>query len=83
MLGEWFAKNPEKRKDIFLATKFALSFDASFTQSVSNDRNYMREHCATSLKKLKTDWIDLYYVHRIDPTIPIETTMQALVELKK
>ncbi|KPI38075.1 Aldo-keto yakc [NADP(+)] [Cyphellophora attinorum] len=82
-IGEWFARNPEKRKDIFLATKFALSYDmTTWQQFVSNDPEYIRKACASSLKKLQVDSIDLYYVHRIDPKVPIETTMKTLVELK-
>ena len=55
----------------------------TYTQSVHNDREYMRNAIEGSLKKLQTDYVDLYYVHRIDNTIPIEKTIEALVELKK
>ena len=38
--------------------------------------------CEESLKRLGTDYIDLYYMHRMDPDTPIEETMRALLELK-
>jgi aryl-alcohol dehydrogenase-like predicted oxidoreductase len=69
---------------VFLATKFAGVFNPdtkSFT--VRGDAQYVREACEKSLKRLGIDSIDLYYVHRIDKTVPIEETMNALKELVK
>src|SRR5437762_6945816 len=42
---------------------------------------YVREACEKSLKRLKTDVIDLYYIHRVDPTVPIEETIGAMSDL--
>ena len=42
---------------------------------------YVREACEKSLKRLETDVIDLYYIHRVDPTVPIEDTVGAMSEL--
>jgi aryl-alcohol dehydrogenase-like predicted oxidoreductase len=53
------------------------------TFSCRGDAEYVRESCETSLKRLGVDSIDLYYVHRIDKTVPIEETMNALKELVK
>jgi len=44
------------------------------TFSSRGDAQYVRESCETSLKRLGVDSIDLYYVHRIDKTVPIEGT---------
>jgi aryl-alcohol dehydrogenase-like predicted oxidoreductase len=55
----------------------------TWQQFVSNKPEYIRKACESSLKKLQVESIDLYYVHRIDPEVPIETTMKTLVELKK
>ena len=68
---------------MFLATKFAcvISPDKSFL--TRGDAQYVHEACEKSLKRLGIDSIDLYYVHRIDKTVPIEETMNALKELVK
>lgn len=83
VIGKWFQQNPEKRKDIFLATKFGLVFDQNFKQSERSDPEYIKEACEKSLKRLGIETIDLYYCHRVDGKTPIEKTVQALVELKK
>lgn len=46
------------------------------------DKEWVKEACNASLERLGIDQIDLYYVHRIDPKVPIEETVQAMVELK-
>lgn len=46
------------------------------------DKAYVKEACNASLERLHTNVIDLYYVHRIDSQVPIEETVQAMVELK-
>ncbi len=79
LIGQWFQRNPEKRKDIVLATKFGNMVGVL----ARNDRAYVHEACAKSLERLQTSYIDLYYVHRVDPATPIEKTVQAMVELKK
>ncbi|GAD97551.1 aldo-keto reductase (AKR13), putative [Paecilomyces variotii No. 5] len=82
-IGEWIRQNPDKRKDIFLATKFALQMDpATGAQTVRSDPEYVKEACEKSLKRLGTDYIDLYYCHRVDGKTPIEKTVEAMVELK-
>jgi aryl-alcohol dehydrogenase-like predicted oxidoreductase len=83
VIGKWFQQNPEKRKDIFLATKFGLQYDEHFKQSERSDPEYIREACERSLKRLSIETIDLYYCHRVNRETPIEKTIQALVELKK
>ena len=67
-----------RRKDVVLATKFAMT---GFNAPVRTDRRYVVEACEASLKRLKTDWIDLYQVHRPDPSTPIEETIRALDDL--
>ncbi len=68
----------ERRKDVVLATKFAMT---GFNAPVRTDRRYVIEACEASLRRLKTDWIDLYQIHRPDPTTPIEETILALDDL--
>ncbi len=71
-----------RRKDIVLATKFAMPMDDSGTKSGASAA-YIREACEASLKRLKTDWIDLYQQHRTDPNTPIAETLGALDALVK
>ncbi|OQV10530.1 hypothetical protein CLAIMM_14515 [Cladophialophora immunda] len=83
LLGLWFRKNPEKRKDIFLATKFALWIDPKTgIRHTRNEPEYIREAIDKSLKRLGLPYVDLYYAHRIDSTQPIETTVTVMKELK-
>ncbi|CAK7224487.1 hypothetical protein SCUCBS95973_005534 [Sporothrix curviconia] len=78
LLGKWFKLHPGRREEIFLATKFGNTP----ARIVRSDPEYAREACAKSLRRLGVDYIDLYYVHRVDRKTPIEDTMAALVELK-
>lgn len=82
IIGEWF-KRSGKRGDIFLATKFGLSYDASMQQSIRSDPEYVRMACERSLEKLGVETIDLYYCHRVDGVTPIEKTVEAMVQLKR
>jgi aryl-alcohol dehydrogenase-like predicted oxidoreductase len=70
----------DKRKDIVLATKFGLPMDdAGKLRGAS--RRYIMHAVEASLKRLRTDWIDLYQLHRPDEQTPIEETLRALDEL--
>jgi len=85
LLGKWFAANPDKRKDIFLCTKFAIQRDktpGSHAFSVDTSPEYCRKAIEKSLGRLGLPYVDLYYVHRLDKVTPIEKTMEVLVELK-
>ncbi|KAI3868995.1 hypothetical protein MKX03_015952 [Papaver bracteatum] len=54
------------------ATKFACSFEDGGRVSIRGDPEYVRDACKASLKRLQVDYIDLYYHHRTDTTVPIE-----------
>ncbi|MEJ0028475.1 MAG: aldo/keto reductase [Rhizomicrobium sp.] len=71
-----------RRKDIVLATKFGMPMDDEGAKSGSSAA-YIRAACEASLKRLKTDWIDLYQQHRPDPNTPIEETLRVLDDLVK
>ncbi|KAK9470240.1 NADP-dependent oxidoreductase domain-containing protein [Dipodascopsis tothii] len=82
-VGEWFAKTG-RRSEVFLATKFAyhrLNDDVMPEYEIRGDPAYIKEACESSLRRLQTDHIDLYYQHRTDPNVPIETTVGAMAEL--
>jgi len=70
----------ERRKDIVLATKFALPMDKAETLKGAS-RRYIMSAVEASLRRLRTDWIDLYQLHRPDPETPIEETLRALDDL--
>jgi aryl-alcohol dehydrogenase-like predicted oxidoreductase len=69
-----------RRKDVVLVTKFGLPMDDSGRRE-GGSRRYVREAVEASLRRLNTDWIDVYYYHRPDPKTPIEETLRALDEL--
>lgn len=69
-----------RRKDIVLATKFAIPMDDA-ERLKGASRHYIVSAVEASLRRLKTDWIDLYQQHRPDPLTPIEETLRALEDL--
>ena len=70
----------DRRKDIVLATKFARPMDASGRLQGAS-RHYIITEIEASLRRLKTDWIDLYQQHQPDALTPIEETLRALDDL--
>ena len=70
----------DKRKHIVLATKFGLPMDDTGALRGAS-RRYIMHAVEASLKRLRTDWIDLYQLHRPDDRTPIEETLRALDEL--
>ena len=82
LIGEVLATTGLKRDEIQLATKFGIvGFDLENGMSVRGDREYVREACHNSLRRLGVDHIDLYYMHRRELTRPIEETVTAMAEL--
>jgi len=77
LLGETLGS---RRKDVVLATKFGLPMDEAGRLKGAS-RAYVMTAVEESLKRLKTEWIDLYYLHRPDPATPIEETLRALEDL--
>jgi len=63
-----------------LATKFGIVRDAGGVR-VDGDPGHVRGYCEASLGRLGTDVIDLYYLHRIDPAVPVADTVGAMAEL--
>jgi aryl-alcohol dehydrogenase-like predicted oxidoreductase len=74
----------DRRDQVFLATKFGnVRGPAGEFLGVRGDPDYVRSACEASLKRLAVDVIDLYYQHRVDPTVPIEDTVGAMSRLKE
>ncbi|UZE21573.1 aldo/keto reductase [Pseudomonas sp. B21-056] len=73
-----------KRGSLYLATKFGLVRSSDpHARGVNGRPEYVRQSVDGSLKRLDTDYIDLYYQHRIDPQVPIEETIGTMAELVK
>jgi aryl-alcohol dehydrogenase-like predicted oxidoreductase len=71
-----------RREDVVLATKFGNERAEDGTRLGINGRpDYVRRAADSSLRRLGVDHIDLYYQHRVDPTVPIEETVGAMAEL--
>jgi aryl-alcohol dehydrogenase-like predicted oxidoreductase len=71
-----------RRDQVQLATKFGITRDpATGERGFRADPAYVREACDASLRRLGVDQVDLYYLHRVDPTVPIEETVGAMAEL--
>lgn len=69
------------RKDVVLATKFHLGEIASLEDVVLYD--VIRHHLEASMKRLQTDYIDLYYLHRLNEKVPVEAVAEVMGKLKK
>lgn len=79
LLGKAMA---DRREKIILATKFGIRRDQDGSWlGISGSPEYVKACCDASLKRLNTDYIDLYYQHRPDPVVPVEDTIGALAEL--
>jgi aryl-alcohol dehydrogenase-like predicted oxidoreductase len=74
-----------KRQAVTLATKFGIVRDPDnpAKRGFNGSPVYVRSSCEASLKRLGTDRIDLYYLHRVDPNTPIEETVGAMSQLVK
>lgn len=71
-----------KREGICLASKFGLvRSDDPHARGVNGRPEYVRQSVEGSLRRLGTDYLDLYYQHRIDPQVPVEETVGAMAEL--
>jgi aryl-alcohol dehydrogenase-like predicted oxidoreductase len=73
----------DRRDQVTLATKFGIErrADDLAYRGINARPDYLRAACDASLQRLGVDHIDLYYCHRIDPTVPIEDTVGAMAEL--
>lgn len=71
-----------RREKVVLATKFGfVSGSGSGKRPIDGSPQYVRKSCEASLDRLGVDSIDLYYLHRVDPNVPIEETVGAMANL--
>lgn len=80
MIGEALSK---RRREFVLASKAGLSRDANGQREQNARPERIKELCHESLRLLKTDVIDLYYLHRVDPNVPVEESVGAMSDLIK
>jgi aryl-alcohol dehydrogenase-like predicted oxidoreductase len=71
------------RDKVFLATKFGFRATPNDPFYLDTSPAYMRKAIEASLRRLRTDYIDLYYAHRIDPKVPVEDMVGAMSSLVK
>jgi aryl-alcohol dehydrogenase-like predicted oxidoreductase len=73
----------DRRDRVVLATKFGVDrrADDPRYRAINGRPEYVRSACEASLRRLAVDHIDLYYLHRVDPEVPIEDTVGAMAEL--
>jgi aryl-alcohol dehydrogenase-like predicted oxidoreductase len=73
----------DRREEVFLATKFGLARDRAnpAARRIDSSPEYARQACDASLQRLGVEHIDLYYLHRRNPEVPIEDTVGAMAEL--
>jgi aryl-alcohol dehydrogenase-like predicted oxidoreductase len=81
VIGKFLAEHPSRRAKVTLATKFAIRRQPDGKRVFDNSAAHIRESLDGSLKRLGVDHIDLYYVHRVDQTVPIEDTVGELARL--
>jgi len=70
-----------KRHNVVLATKCHGKMSDTDPNMFGNSRKHIIEACEASLRRLNTDWIDLYQIHRPQPSIPIDETLRGLDDL--
>lgn len=70
-----------RREEAIVCTKFGVVFGAGDDWRIRGDPEYARAACDASLRRLGTDVIDLYYLHRPDPAVPVEETVGAMSAL--
>jgi aryl-alcohol dehydrogenase-like predicted oxidoreductase len=71
----------DRRADVVLATKFGIAGRRDGKMLIDGRPEYAKACCEESLQRLGVDTIDLYYLHRVDQTVPIEDTVGAMAEL--
>ena len=83
IIGDFFQQNKGKRDRTVIATKFFMNLFAGDPNGGGAGRKAMVAQCEESLRRLQTDYIDLYYIHNWDRFTPIQETMSALDDLVK
>ena len=70
-----------RRSEVILNTKFGNVVNPDGSRGINGRPEYVKQACEKSLQRLKTDYIDIYSQHRVDPEVPIEDTVGAMARL--
>jgi aryl-alcohol dehydrogenase-like predicted oxidoreductase len=81
IIGDYFAARPGRRDRIVLGTKFFANLWPGDPNGGSSGRKAIVGQAEDSLRRLRTDYVDIYWLHNWDPVVPIEETMRALDDL--
>jgi aryl-alcohol dehydrogenase-like predicted oxidoreductase len=81
IIGDYFAARKGRRDRVVIATKFFCNLYAGDPNGGGASRKAIVAQCEESLRRLQTDYIDLYYLHNWDRFTPVEETMSALDDL--
>jgi len=81
LIGNWLSHSHTKRDEIILATKFGFDITKSRSSGLDSRPEHIRDVIDASLKRLKTDYIDIFYQHRVDPDVPVEDVAGTVGEL--
>lgn len=81
IIGDFFARAPGRRHRVVIGTKFSTNLYPGDPNGGGASRKTIIDSCEQSLRRLKTDYIDLYWLHFWDPHTPIDETMRALDDL--
>lgn len=81
IIGDHLGRDPAKRDRVVIATKYSANLHAGDPNGGGANRKSIVSACEESLKRMRTDYIDLYWQHWEDPFTPVEETMRALNDL--
>jgi aryl-alcohol dehydrogenase-like predicted oxidoreductase len=81
IVGDYFADRPGLRDRVVIGTKFFGSLYEGDPNGGGAGRKAIVQQCEQSLRRLQTDYVDIYWLHNWDPAVPIEETMRALDDL--
>jgi aryl-alcohol dehydrogenase-like predicted oxidoreductase len=81
IIGDYLARTPGRRDRVVVATKFSTNMYPGDPNAGGASRKNIVDSCNESLRRLRTDYIDLYWMHFWDPNTPIDETLRALDDL--
>lgn len=83
IVAEAFKQSGLSREEVFLSTKGGLSFNERGDIVIGGKRHHLLSDIDASLRRLETDYLDCYFLHRIDPNTPLEESLTLLAEQKQ
>jgi aryl-alcohol dehydrogenase-like predicted oxidoreductase len=81
IIGDYFARRPELRDRVVIGTKFFANLYENDPNGGGPGRKAIVQQLENSLRRLQTDYVDIYWLHNFDPTTPVEETLRTLDDL--